>query len=152
MWCFNGNINFYLKAIYQFLISTQHINKGYGLSELKDSEGNLTGHLLGLFNRSIMLLENGVKPVWVFDGKPPEAKSKLLGERKQKKMDAEENKQKAIEDNDMAKALKFANQSVKITSKMMEDAKNIVKLLGLPMIEVYKIKNWKLIIIMVGLI
>ena len=141
-----------MKAIYQFLISTQHINKGYGLSELKDSEGNLTGHLLGLFNRSIMLLENGVKPVWVFDGKPPEAKSKLLGERKQKKMDAEENKQKAIEDNDMAKALKFANQSVKITSKMMEDAKNIVKLLGLPMIEVYKIKNWKLIIIMVGLI
>ena len=86
-----------------------------------------------------MLLENGVKPVWVFDGKPPEAKSKLLGERKQKKIDAEENKQKALDNNDMEKALKFANQSVKVTTKMIEDAKNIVALLGLPVVEV-KIK------------
>ncbi len=83
-----------------------------------------------------MLLENGIKPCWVFDGKPPEAKMKLLGERKQKKKDAEENKQKAIEDNDMEKVLKYANQSVKISSVMIHDAKKLVELLGLPVIEV----------------
>jgi flap endonuclease-1 len=96
---------------------------------------------LGLFNRSITLLENGIKPCWVFDGKPPDAKLRLLGERKQKKNDAEENKQKAIDNNDMEKALKFANQSIKISSKMIEDAKNVITLLGLPMIEVNKIKK-----------
>lgn len=83
-----------------------------------------------------MLLENGIKPCWVFDGKPPEAKMKLLGERKQKKKDAEENKQKAIEDNDMEKVLKYANQSVKISALMIQDAKKLVDLLGLPVIEV----------------
>jgi flap endonuclease-1 len=83
-----------------------------------------------------MLLENGIKPCWVFDGKPPDAKLKLLGERKQKKIDAEENKQIALEENDLEKALKFANQSVKISPKMIEDAKKIVSLLGLPFIEV----------------
>lgn len=32
-------------------------------------------HLQGMFNRTIKLLEFGVKPVYVFDGKPPEMKS-----------------------------------------------------------------------------
>jgi flap endonuclease-1 len=42
--------------------------------ELKDSDGNPTAHLLGLFHRTILLIENGIKPIWVFDGKPPELK------------------------------------------------------------------------------
>jgi flap endonuclease-1 len=45
---------------------------------MRDSEGNLTGHLVGLFNRTIQFMENGVKPIWVFDGKPPELKDYVL--------------------------------------------------------------------------
>jgi flap endonuclease-1 len=30
-------------------------------------------------------MENGVKPIWVFDGKPPEMKSKELDKRKELK-------------------------------------------------------------------
>lgn len=62
-------------AIYQFLIATQTLKQGMGIGELKDLEGNLTGHLVGLFHRTIQFLENGVKPIWVFDGKPPELKA-----------------------------------------------------------------------------
>jgi flap endonuclease-1 len=45
-------------AIYQFLIATQSVNYGQGGSsggfgELKDDEGNLTGHLVCLFHRTI---------------------------------------------------------------------------------------------------
>jgi flap endonuclease-1 len=65
-------------AIYQFLIATQSFNKTGGIGELRDSEGNLTGHLVGLFHRTIQFMENGVKPVWVFDGKPPDLKSYVL--------------------------------------------------------------------------
>jgi flap endonuclease-1 len=61
---------------------------------------------------------------------------KLLGERKQKKKDAEENKQKAIEDNDMEKVLKYANQSVRISTVMIQDAIRLVELLGLPVVVV----------------
>lgn len=122
-------------SIYQFLISTQHIKSGFGLTELKDQHGNLTGHLLGLFNRSIMMMEKGVRPCWVFDGKPPEAKHKTIKERKEKKQNADEGKAQAIEDGDMDKVLKFANQSVRVTPQMTADAKELVRLLGLPVIE-----------------
>ena len=30
---------------------------------------------MGLFNRTLQFLENGIKPVWVFDGKPPKLKN-----------------------------------------------------------------------------
>lgn len=40
-------------AIYQFLIATQTAKQGMGVMEMRDSEGNLTGHLVGLFHRTI---------------------------------------------------------------------------------------------------
>ena len=30
---------------------------------------------MGMFYRTIRMVENGIKPVYVFDGKPPEMKS-----------------------------------------------------------------------------
>lgn len=30
---------------------------------------------MGMFYRTIRMLENGIKPVYVFDGKPPQLKS-----------------------------------------------------------------------------
>ena len=79
-------------TIYQFIIATQQYTKhkqadavGGGfentVTELKDTDGNPTAHLLGLFHRTILLLENGIKPIWVFDGKPPELKKGELKKR-----------------------------------------------------------------------
>jgi len=73
-------------AMYQFLVSIQKMKtQEFTASELRDEEGNFTGHLLGLLNRTIMLLEHGIKPVWVFDGKAPDAKLSCLSGRKEKK-------------------------------------------------------------------
>jgi flap endonuclease-1 len=74
------------------------------LQELKDKDGNLTGHLVGLFHRTIQFMENGVKPIWVFDGKPPDLKSKELDKRIELKRDAEEKKEEAIAAGDWEKA------------------------------------------------
>jgi flap endonuclease-1 len=82
-----------------------------------------------------MLMEKGVRPCWVFDGKPPEAKKKTLADRKKKKEEAEVNKQEAEEDGDMEKVLKYAGMSVRVTPQMTSDAKELVRLLGLPVIE-----------------
>lgn len=122
-------------SIYQFLISTQGYNKGFGLSELSDKDGNLTGHLIGIFNRSIMMLEKGIRPIWVFDGKPPELKLKLLDKRKQKKQEAEEKLKIAEEADNQEDIKKYAGQTVKITKTMIDDAKKLISLLGLPVIE-----------------
>lgn len=35
----------------------------------------LPSHLMGMFYRTIRMLESGIKPVYVFDGKPPQMKS-----------------------------------------------------------------------------
>lgn len=32
-------------------------------------------HLMGMFYRTIRMVDNGIKPVYVFDGKPPDMKS-----------------------------------------------------------------------------
>ena len=122
-------------AMYQFLISTQTIKTGFSIAELRDEQGNLTGHLLGLLNRTLMLMEHGIRPVWVFDGKPPEAKMNTLRGRKEIKENAEKEKDEAKDQGDMEKALKFANQTIKIDQKMTDDAKKLISLLGLPVIE-----------------
>lgn len=36
---------------------------------------SLFSHLVGLFYRTIRMIDNGIKPVYVFDGKPPQMKS-----------------------------------------------------------------------------
>lgn len=124
-------------AIYQFLIATQTFSKmGVpGLQELRDADGNLTGHLVGLFHRTIQFMEAGIKPIWIFDGKPPELKSKELDKRKEMKQKAEESKEKAIEEGDFEKAKQMAGRSIKITKEMMEDAKNLIRIMGCPVIE-----------------
>jgi len=80
-------------------------------------------------------MENGVKPIWVFDGKPPDLKSKELDKRTELKKDAEEKKEEAIASGDWEQAKKMAGRSIKITPEMMADAKLLVKLLGCPVIE-----------------
>lgn len=103
--------------------------------EMRDSEGNLTGHLVGLFNRTIQFMENGVKPIWVFDGKPPELKDYVLDQRKELKANAEEQKEKAIEAGDLETAKRMMGRSIKVTPEMMADAKKLISLMGVPVIE-----------------
>ena len=91
-------------AIYQFLIATQSAHRGPGVQELRDEEGNLTGHLVGIFHRTIQFYEHGVKPVWVFDGKPPDLKNKELDKRKDMKDKAEEELKEAESKGDWDRA------------------------------------------------
>ena len=38
--------------------------------------GETTSHLAGMFNRTVRMIECGLQPVYVFDGKPPTLKVK----------------------------------------------------------------------------
>ena len=93
-------------AMYQFLIATQTFSSGGrpGVGELTDADGNLTGHLVGIFHRTIQFLEHGIKPVWVFDGKAPDMKSDELAKRQEMKENALEEKKKAEEAGDWERA------------------------------------------------
>lgn len=81
-------------SMYQFLVSTQGVSSDSNfITELTDKDGNKTGHLLGLFNRTVLLLENNIKPVWVFDGPPPKRKNGEILRRKRIKQEALEKKE-----------------------------------------------------------
>ena len=56
---------------------------------MTDKDGNSTGHLMGFIYKSLMFLELGIKPVWIFDGIPPEEKKRELKKWKELKNIAE---------------------------------------------------------------
>jgi len=71
-------------AIYQFLIAVRSGGEGIPSTQLTNDAGEVTSHIQGMFNRTIRMLSSGIKPVFVFDGKPPTMKSGELAIRRQK--------------------------------------------------------------------
>jgi flap endonuclease-1 len=121
-------------AIYQFVAATIYSNKT-GISQLTDSEGNLTAHLVGLLNRTILFLENHIKPVWVFDGKPPTLKEGELNRRKMMKEEAKEKLDIAQEEGKEEDIKKYGQRNLRVSKEMIEDAKKLVRFLGVPVVE-----------------
>lgn len=115
-------------TLYQFL---SMIRQPDG-TPLMDREGRVTSHLSGLFHRSSALLELGIKPVFVFDGKPPDLKKKTIEERKTAKVKAEEEWKTALEEGDMKRALSKATRTSKLDAGMIEESLSLLDALGIP--------------------
>uniref|UniRef100_A0ACD5TEF3 Uncharacterized protein n=1 Tax=Avena sativa TaxID=4498 RepID=A0ACD5TEF3_AVESA len=118
-------------SIYQFLIVVGRT----GAETLTNEAGDVTSHVLGMFNRTIRLLEAGIKPVYVFDGKPPEMKGGELAKRGAKRADATEELTKAVETGDADAIEKFSKRTVKVTKQHNEDCKRLLRLMGVPVVE-----------------
>jgi len=54
-------------AIYRFLVTAQMNHPRLQ----QDDTGCVTTHLMGLFNRTLQLLEQKIRPIWVFEGRQP---------------------------------------------------------------------------------
>jgi len=117
-------------TIYQFL---SMIRQPDG-TPLMDRDGRITSHLSGLFYRSAALLELGIRPAYVFDGKPPELKKKTIEARKAAKLEAEVEWKRALEEGDMKRALSKATRTAKLDSDMIEEALTLLDALGIPWI------------------
>lgn len=117
-------------CLYQFLIAVRAEG-----AQLTSVDGEPTSHLMGTFYRSIRLLENGIKPVYVFDGKPPDLKSGELAKRAEKREEAQKALDKATEAGDAAEMDKFNRRLVKVTKDHCNEAKELLKLMGIPYVE-----------------
>ena len=118
-------------AIYQFLA----IIRGPEGLHLTDTQGRVTSHITGLFYRNINFLSLGIKPVYVFDGKPPSLKSAEIEHRKQIKKDATIKYERAVSEGNMDDARKFAQQTTSMKDGMVEDSKHLLDLFGIPYIQ-----------------
>ena len=118
-------------AIYQFLASI----RGPDGMQLTDSEGRITSHLSGLLYRNINFLSLGIKPVWVFDGKPPSLKTAEIERRRQIKKDATVKYEKAIAAGEMEDARKYAQQTTSMKDGMVKESKQLLEHFGIPYID-----------------
>ena len=118
-------------AIYQFLA----IIRGPEGLHLTDTQGRVTSHITGLLYRNINFLSLGIKPVDVFDGKPPSLKSAEIEHRKQIKKDATVKYERAVSEGKMEDARKFAQQTTSMKDGMVEDSKHLLDLFGIPYIQ-----------------
>jgi len=117
--------------LYQFL-TTIRSRDG---SLLMDSKGNITSHLVGLFSRTTRLMQNNIKLIFVFDGKPPELKEKERERRKNIKINAEKEYKKAVEEENIEEMKKYASRTSRLTEEMIDDSKKLISALGLPIIQ-----------------
>ncbi|MHA1220328.1 MAG: flap endonuclease-1 [Candidatus Heimdallarchaeota archaeon] len=123
---FDGN-----NILYQFLT---RIRQSDG-SLLTDEHGNVTSHLSGLLYRVTKTVESGIKVVFIFDGKPPEQKTQEIMRRKKVKREADVAYAEALDRGDMVLAQKYAQRTTRLTSPMIDDAKKLLELMGIPVIQ-----------------
>ena len=117
-------------CLYQFLIAVR--SEG---AQLTTVDGEPTSHLMGTFYRTIRLVEQGIKPVYVFDGKPPNLKGGELAKRAERRDEAQKLLQAAEEAGNVEDMEKFNRRLVKVTKEHADDARQLLKLMGIPYVD-----------------
>jgi flap endonuclease-1 len=118
-------------VLYQFLTTIRQRDG----TPLKDSRGRITSHLTGLFNRTTRLMKEGLKLAFVFDGEAPELKSKERARRVAVKQEAMKEYRKAAKKKDIEAMKKYASRTSKLTGDMIDESKELIRALGLPVIQ-----------------
>src|SRR5215207_6553989 len=114
-------------SIYSFLIAVR--SEGQVLTS---ETGETTSHLMGMFYRTLRIVENGIKPLYVFDGKPPTLKSGELAKRTARKFEAKEAHEEAKEVGTAEEVEKFSRRTVRVTREHNDECKRLLKLMGIP--------------------
>lgn len=118
-------------TLYQFL----SIIRQRDGTPLKDSRGNITSHLSGILYRMTSLMEEGIKPVFVFDGKPSHLKARTIEKRTADREKAtikwEEAKAKGLAE----EAYMYAQASSRVTHEIVEDSRKLLVAMGIPWVD-----------------
>ncbi|MFQ5815515.1 MAG: FEN1 family endonuclease, partial [Candidatus Hydrothermarchaeaceae archaeon] len=117
-----------LNTLYQFLSSIRQPDG----TPLMDSAGRVTSHLTGLFYRNANLLEYGILPIYVFDGKPHRLKGRVVEERRRARDMAKGKWEEALVSGRLEDARTYAQQSSRLTDEMLDDSKRLLDAMGIP--------------------
>ncbi len=121
-----------LNTIYQFL---SIIRDRFTGEPLKDSEGRVTSHLSGLFYRTTRMLESGLRPVFVFDGRAPDFKKGTQLMRRKIRKEAKEKWEQAVKVGDTEKIRLFSQQASELTDEMLDEAKKLLDAMGVQWVQ-----------------
>jgi len=93
-----------------------------------------TSHIVGLFRRSVRLLELGIKPIFVFDGEAPEMKSHVLQQRAKHRARSKELLEEAQAVGDEEAMKRYGARLVKATQRHNDEAMELLRMMGLPVL------------------
>ncbi len=118
-------------TLYQFLSTIRQM----GGTPLMDNKKRITSHLSGIFYRNIALLEQGIKLVYVFDGKPPKLKIKTHKKRSQGRDIAKSRYEKAKQKEDLFAMKRYSSQLVRLNDEMIKESKELLKAMGIMVVQ-----------------
>ncbi|KAK5071841.1 Elongation of fatty acids protein 2 [Lithohypha guttulata] len=116
-------------SIYSFLIAVRSEGQ-----QLMSDTGETTSHLMGMFYRTLRMVDNGIKPLFVFDGAPPKLKSGELAKRFARKNEAKEQHEEAKETGTAEEVERFSRRTVRVTREHNQECQRLLKLMGIPYI------------------
>ncbi len=116
-------------TLYQFLSIIRQVDG----TPLVDSRGEVTSHLSGIIYRVTNLVEQGIKPVFVFDGKPPLLKAETIKARAEVR-EAARQMYEAARAAGSAEAYKYAQASTSINARIIKDSQELLGYMGVPFI------------------
>lgn len=118
-------------SIYQFLSSIRQEDG----TPLMDSNEKITSHLSGIFYRNLSLLKEGIKLIYIFDGKAPELKKATQEKRRAIKEEALEKYQTAKEKEDFDEMKKYSSQLSFLDAEMIQESKELLEAMGICVID-----------------
>ena len=120
-------------SIYQFLIAVRQLGEG----QLTNDAGEVTSHLTGMLYRTIRMMEAGIKPVFVFDGKAPTMKSGELAKRKERQQAAAAELTRLQEQGDAAAEdiERQEKRTVRASREQSLEVKQLLTLMGVPVLD-----------------
>ncbi len=118
-------------TLYQFL-STIRQPDG---TPLMDSKKRVTSHLSGIFYRNVNLIADGIKLVYVFDGKPPELKFRTHEIRKEGREIAEERYNEAKKKEDIEAMRRYSSQLIRLDEEMINESKELLEAMGIAVVQ-----------------
>jgi flap endonuclease-1 len=118
-------------ALYQFLTIIRQPDG----TPLMDRQGRVTSHLSGILFRMASFIEKGIKPVFVFDGKPTALKQETIAERRKLRETAGEKWKEALVRGDEEEAYKQARSSTRVDATVIGTSKQLLGLMGIPVVQ-----------------
>lgn len=128
--------------IYKYIIGIR--NTGH---DILDSNGVNINHIYAMYNLIKNFSENGILPIFVFDGKSPDIKKYIVEKRKQHAEIADEKckileSQMQINDDNIEDNNEFVNEYIKnfkrsftINTDIINDCKEFLNILGIPYVD-----------------
>ena len=118
-------------ALYQFLAIIRQPDG----TPLMDRQGRVTSHLSGIVYRTTNLLAVGIRPIFVFDGAPPQRKGRTIEARGEVKVRAEREWRDALLKGDIERARTKAMQTSRVTGDLIGQSRRLLGFLGVPCVQ-----------------